>query len=391
MNDDAAAHNAEEHDLLLPALEIRQGPNRVLYSFAVDGKMLPLFTTVSRIQRHEAQKVKGYQRPEVLRHIAEIRDYLESPDPMIPNAVVVAFDQRVSFQAADVQPFGPGYCRVGTLVIPVRPGTPDEDKPGWIVDGQQRTAAIREARLETFPICVTAFITGDDQEQKEQFILVNSTKPLPKGLIYELLPDTAAKLPTLLQRRRFPTVLLEHLNYDEGSPLLGIIQTPTNPEGLIKDNSILGMLENSLTEGALHRFRDSRTGEGDLESMLVLLKRFWAAVRYVFADAWGLPPRKSRLMHGAGVVSLGFLMDAIADRHRREGIPSEAEFRDGLEQLREVCRWTSGYWDFGPGHERKWNEIQNTSKDIQLLANYLLTQYRRRVWNRDREFIAASG
>jgi hypothetical protein len=33
---------------------------------------------------------------------------------------------------------------------------------------------------------------------------------------------------------------------------------------------------------------------------------------------------------------------------------------------------------------RKWNEIQNTHKDIQLLANYLLVQYKSRVWNRAR-------
>ncbi len=45
-----------------------------------------------------------------------------------------------------------------------------------MVDGQQRSAAIREARVEAFPICVTAFITESAAEQRSQFILVNSTK-----------------------------------------------------------------------------------------------------------------------------------------------------------------------------------------------------------------------
>ena len=40
-----------------------------------------------------------------------------------------------------------------------------------------------------------------------------------------------------------------------------------------------------------------------------------------------------------------------------------------------------GFWDFGPGKQRRWNEVQNTSKDIQLLSNYLLVQYKSRVWN----------
>ena len=49
------------------------------------------------------------------------------------------------------------------------------------MDGQQRCAAIRDAKVDRFPICVTAFITDSDIEQRSQFILVNSTKPLPKG------------------------------------------------------------------------------------------------------------------------------------------------------------------------------------------------------------------
>ena len=365
----------------LPALEVTQGPNRRLYSFAVDGKLLSQFTTVSRVRRGARSVIEGYQRPEVLSHIAEIRAYLESESPMIPNAVVVAFDRRVAFEPAEGLA-GTEYSRFGTLVIPVDPALPEVERPGWVVDGQQRIAAIREARIDHFPVCVVAFITDDDQEQREQFILVNSTKPLPKGLIYELLPTTRAKLPSLLQHRRFPAHLLDRLNHEEGSPLRGLIRTPTVMEGLIKDNSVLKMLENSLSDGVLYRFRNAKDGGGDTEAMLRVLHAFWGAVAEVFHDAWRLPPRRSRLMHGAGIVSIGFVMDAIADRYRQTGLPGIEQFRQDLEPLRDICRWTDGYWDFGPGDQRKWNEIQNTHHDIQLLANYLLVQYKALVWNR---------
>jgi DGQHR domain-containing protein len=367
--------------LRFPALEVAQGARRTLYSFAVDGKALSQFTTISRVRRGERSSVEGYQRPEVLSHIAEIRAYLESENPMIPNAVVVAFDRRVRFEPAEGFP-GSAYSRVGTLVVPLDPSLPEEDRPGWVVDGQQRIAAIREARVDHFPVCVVAFITDDDQEQREQFILVNSTKPLPKGLIYELLPTTRAKLPSLLQHRRFPAYLLDRLNHDEGSPLRGMIRTPTVVNGLIKDNSVLKMLENSLSDGVLYRFRAGGDGGGDTDAMLRVLHAFWGAVAEVFPEAWGVPPRRSRLMHGAGIVSIGFVMDAIADRYRQSGLPALEQFRQDLEPLRGACRWTDGYWDFGPGVQRKWNEIQNTHRDIQLLANYLLVQYKARVWNR---------
>jgi DGQHR domain-containing protein len=375
---------SNNRELRIPALEVRQGPNRTLYSFALDGKQLPRFTTVSRIHRDDSAQLGGYQRPEVLSHIAEIRRYLESNNPMIPNALVIAFDKRVHFETTATLTTG-SYGRPGTLIIPIDDTWPDEDKPGWIVDGQQRSAAIREANIDSFPICITAFITDSDADQRSQFILVNSTKPLPKGLIYELLPATQGTLPGFLQTRRFPAHLLERLNHDPDSPLHSIIHTPTSPDGVIKDNSILRMLANSISDGALYRFRKAETGEGDIEAMLDMVKAFWTAVRGVFPDAWGLPPRHSRLMHGVGIVSLGFVMDAITDRHSRISVPSVDEFAGDLTAIKDICRWTHGYWDFGPQAQRKWNELQNTPKDIQLLTNYLLFEYKARVWSRPLE------
>lgn len=371
---------AEATELRVPAIEVTQSAGRRLYSFAVDGKLIPTFATVSRIRRNGIE-LEGYQRPEALSHIAEIRNYLESQSPMIPNAIVVAFDPRVRFEPASSGE-SCKYARTGTLVIPIDDDLENEEKPGFIVDGQQRLAAIRDAAIDAFPICVTAFVTNDIRQQTEQFILVNSTKPLPKGLIYELLSSTEATLPTLLQRRRFPAYLLDRLNRDEGSPLEKKIQTPTTPDGVIKDNSVLRMLENSLSDGVLYRFRALDSDDADAEKMLKVLRAFWGAVSDVFEDAWGLPPKRSRLMHGAGIVSLGFVMDAIAERHRAKGVPSPSDFEENLAPLKDVCRWTDGYWDFGPGCQRKWNEIQNTSKDIQLLANYLLVQYKSLVWNK---------
>jgi DGQHR domain-containing protein len=377
---DLAGVNNSHNELRLPALEVHQSDGRVLYSFAVDGKLLPSFAAVSRIHRDGDAQVEGYQRPEVVSHIASIRRYLESEAPMIPNALVVAFDKRVQFEPLHHVP-SVTYARPGTLIIPASTDLTDEDKPGWIVDGQQRSAAIRDARIDCFPVVVTAFITDSDEDQRSQFILVNSAKPLPKGLIYELLPATSGALPALLQTRRFPSVLLTRLNGQVRSPLYRKIRTPTTPEGIVKDNSILRMLENSLSDGALYSYRDPATGTGDEDKMLDLLVAFWTAVRDVFADAWDKPPRQSRLMHGVGIVSLGFIMDAIYDRYIRQRVPGADDFAHDLTELRELCRWTSGYWDLGPGAQRKWNELQNTSRDIQLLTNYLLCEYKARVWS----------
>lgn len=365
-----------QYELRLPAMEIRQGKKRRLYTFAIDGKQLPLFTTVSRVRRDDRQ-IEGYQRPEVLAHVGAIRSYIETEEPMIPNAIVIAFDTRVRFEPSGAST-DVSYVRPGVLVVPIDEDLDDADKPGWIVDGQQRCAAVREADVRSFPLCVTAFITASEGEQRAQFILVNSTKPLPKGLIYELLPSTEGPLPPALMRKRFPSFIVERLNFDQDSPFHGLVQTPTNPDGVVKDNSVLRMLENSLTDGALYYYRDAETGSGDIEEMLLILKPFWNAVRKVFEGAWGLPPRRSRLMHGVGIASLGYLMDTITDEYiSRSTLPDEADYIAELEPLVEACAWTTGYWHLGRDSLRRWNELQNTPKDIQLLSGHLLREHMR--------------
>lgn len=360
--------------LRLPALEICQGKNRRLYSFAVDGKQLHEFCTISRVSRHDGEGLNGYQRPEVVSHITQIRDYLESENPMLPNAIVVAFDDSVQFKAHSRNGNRDApFSRSGVLEIPIQAEVAEADKPGWIVDGQQRAAALRDARVDGFPVCVVGFIADGLEEQRQQFILVNATKPLPKGLIYELLPSTDGKLPLALQRRRHPALLSERLNFDEDSPLQGMIRTPTNGTGVIADNSMLKMIENSISDGVLYLY-------DDIEEQLNVLWQFWSSVKEVFPDAWGELPRKSRLMHGAGIISMGFLMDTIADRHRRKRDLTSKLFAKDLEPLRDVCRWTEGHWEFGEDNTLKWNEVQNVPRHIQLLSNYLLIQYRERVW-----------
>lgn len=364
-------------ELRLPTLKIDQGRGRVLFNFAVDGKLVPQIATVSRMRRDQNTELHGYQRPEVLSHVAAIRRYIETDaSPLLSNAIVMAFDERVRFEPALGDTLeGPGYIQAGTLIIPLIDG-PEQERPGFIVDGQQRCAAIRDAKIDRFPVSVNAFITSETTDQRSQFILVNSTKALPKGLIHELLPGASSALPTPLRVRQLPATLLERLNFDHvRSPLHRMIQTPTNPGGYIKDNSMLRMLENSLSDGALYQYRNDdclpRTGE-----MLSLLYNFWAAVGQVFPDAWNMPSRKSRLMHGAGIISMGYLMDAISHvRDNGQEIVSTEEFAADLKTVAEDCHWTEGEWIFLDGVVRKWNDIQNIPRDIQRLADLLQNRY----------------
>lgn len=355
---------ADQYELRLPCLRVLQG-DRALYSFAVDGKRLHDFATVARVGRGEDAEIAGYQRPEVLKHVKGIQRYLEKPGALLPNAIVVAFDDRVRFEPAEQVQTEVPYAGVGTLVVPVDETGHDGDKPGWIVDGQQRSAAIRDARLDEFPVCVVSFI-ADEQEQRAQFILVNNSRPLPKGLIHELLPSTQAELPLQLMRRRLPAEIVNRLNTDQGSPFRGLIATPTRPEGVMKDNAVLRMIENSIYNGALYRYRDGSSGGADVAAMLTHLNVFWNTVAATFPEAWGLLPRRSRLSHGVGIAAMGYVMDRLTEdvAPRDLGVACSR-----VNELRDAA-WTAGDWQFTDG-PRKWNSLQNTPNDVRLLTHHL--------------------
>jgi len=358
----------------IPAIEIRQGKGRPLYSFGIDGKKLLDIAQISRIGRNEEAKITGYQRPEVISHIKEIRAYLETESAILPNAIVVAFNTSVTFEPlkyADANK----TIRHGIITVPINTSEGVE-KPGWIVDGQQRSAAIRDADISEFAVFVTAFITDSIAEQKEQFILVNSTKPLPQGLILELLPGTEVRLSSKLEKKKTPTLLLQRLNSSSDSFLKGTIQTPTNPNGFIKDNSFLRMLENSMNDGALYRFTTFTKSDIKNDSSYLLLNSFWSAVAIVFNNAWGLKASQSRLTHGVGIISLGYMMDAIAEKYKALEVPPSEVFQAELQKIRKCCAWNQGEWDFGGGKKRQWNELQNISKDIEIISNYLLSLYK---------------
>jgi len=363
--------------LSLPAIEIRQGKQRI-YMFGIDGKELPRIATISRVHRDDEGDIGGYQRPEVLAHVGEIRRYLESEDPLLPNSLVIAFDRRVKFEPlAGAELNGQdGFTKTGRLIIPIDDSVPDESKPGWIVDGQQRTAAIREARIKSFPVSVVCFIAKNIEEQRAQFILVNETKPLPRPLIDELLPSTNGILPKRLALRVLPNRLIERLNTDEDSPLKGLIKTQTMPNGVMAGNSMIQALRNSLSDGALYQYRDPETGYGDIEQLLGVIKPFWAAVEEVFYGSWGKPARRSRLMHGTGVRSLTYLMDEIVMTRSSRARPTRRTFVDALELIKPICRWDHGFWNFNAGERRKWNDIQNLGRDRELVTKHLLTEYR---------------
>ena len=69
-------------------------------------------------------------------------------------------------------------------------------------------------------------------------------------------------------------------------------------------------------------------------------------------------------------------MDAICETRQMGKSITTQEFEEELATIQDFCQWTEGHWNFGDGDIRRWDQVQNTPSDINMLANFLLIKYR---------------
>ncbi|WP_318519999.1 DGQHR domain-containing protein DpdB [Photobacterium leiognathi] len=361
------------------AIKLNQSPENPVFITKMNRKEINNFCRIERIHRGDDNELYGYQRTHVLNHIEKIKEYINSDNSIIPNSVVICFDSSVTFT-----PF-PDNSDLGEISIPTLSNISTGNPPGFIVDGQQRIAALTSSYNDNFELPVSIFISDEPSFQRQQFILINAAKPLSKSLIYELLPHTESTLSYDMMKKKIPSKITQDLNFNPNSPLFKLIKMITNPNGIIADNSMIKMIDSSIRDGAIYDFRDLDNGNIQLKSYSSILKMisiFFEAVKNVFPDDWGLPPKKSRLFHGAGIQALGQLFDEFYYDfiHHEKKDDMLSFFEKQLHVIKPHCHWHEGYWNFGKDNDgieliKKWNQIQNLSKDINILTNHLVNIY----------------
>ena len=337
-----------------PAIFPIQNAKTQVFMFAATATDLFQFSSIELIGRTKEGKLNGFQRPQVVAHIKEIRAYLELEEAVLPNSIVVAF-----LGGVEITKTKDGSKRIKIYTDPASP-------PGYIVDGQQRLTALSQLPDKKFEVCVTGIICESEEELKKQFILINNSKPLPKQLIYELLPGVTG-LPSRLSSRAEAQRIVELLNYHPESSLIGQLKQQTHPTGIIQDTLIQKLILNSIAEGSIRRMLTN--SEGVFEAFQHL-SNYFAAIQSVFEEDWkDHTVKTSRLKHGVGLISLGYIFDHIRFTYDASSV---AEFEEHLQKVASHCCWTAGSWQFADDNQRPWNSLQNTNIDYMLVTRFLI-------------------
>lgn len=360
------------------ALRVKQPAETHLLLFTLTADQLQRISSVSRLGRNEQGNLEGYQRSIAEEHVRNIADYLETAGALMPHAVIVALSSVVRFEERRGPGNDDGAAIAGRLTIPIPMG--GETPPAWIVDGQQRATALSRLTDRSYPVPMAGFVTDSIELQRDQFIRVNSVKPLDKSLVTELLPEVVVPLSPRLSAKKVPSALVDLLNSADESPFKGLIRRPSSASKdrrstPVQDNSLVAAIQESLTatSGCLFPHRNLASGHTDHEAIWWYLVTFWTAVRDAFPEAWGRPPTESRLMHGCGIRAMGRLMDRMMASAVPFSESDVARVRNEMAAIAPHCHWTEGAWPELNGLE--WNELQNTPRHIRMLSNALIRVY----------------
>lgn len=361
------------------ALRIEQNEHTPLYLFALAAEEVGLVADVARISRDEAGKLIGYQRPERRNHVKQILEYLNSGEVLFPNGLILALPDTVRFRSSRGPSTTDGLATAGTLEIPLPADDETSPRPAWIVDGQQRSIALARTSNGRLAIPVAGFVAPTLEMQRDQFLRVNTVAPLPTNLVTELLPEVISAPSPRLSQRKMPSALVDMLNRDPESPFYGLIKRASTESddkrvAVVADNSLVEALKESLESpsGVLFPYRNMATGSTDTDGIRHVLLTYWGAVRETFPDAWGRPATKSKLMGGVGIRSMSRLMDRVMVHVDPADPSAEPQIRKELSYIADQCRWTSGTWEeLG----LPWDELQNVSKHISALSNFLARAY----------------
>ncbi|WP_287989230.1 DGQHR domain-containing protein DpdB [Piscinibacter sp.] len=363
--------------LVMNALLFKQG-NAKVFSFVMPGAQLTQIADLSRIKRDEKKdKLQGFQRAEIQKHVREITEYLDRGPALFPNAVILALSPEVPFtrkRGTKTAKLNVSGVEAGTLSIPVRA---EGEKVAWVVDGQQRSLALGRSKNGSILVPVVAFESSSIETHRQQFILVNRAKGLSQRLVNELLPETDdALLPRDLVASRVPSELCNLLNVTSKSPFfhrISRISEKTDKNAII-DSAVIRMIRDRVngTSGALLHLKGNGRDPANVREMYRLLAAYWSAVAATFPEAWALPPDKSRLTSAAGISVMGVMMDRICARVGYRQGDLDQLFRKELSSIARQCAWTSGRW---PEIGMEWNALESTSKSVARVVQHLGATY----------------
>jgi DGQHR domain-containing protein len=384
----------ENGSLERAAIMVRQPgvrTNREMYLFTLPAHdLLPIAYVFRRSYRPEF----AYQRMIREKRVRSIGAFLESGAALIPNAILIAFDEEV----ADEVRFSPNtdnpICGILTL--------PKKYCSAWIVDGQHRLYGFTRtkfckppddspAQKEKFELVVVGLKNLGREDQAKSFIDINDNQ---ERIDATLLCDLTTLTGDLKHHLTWPSLLVKELNSREPwKDRIRILEIEKD-----RPISLAGFAKFALANELLKLQKDKETGNRvytgplfayarfDIERSLVdqknskslhaqvgLLARYFAAIRQHIEQkrpgAWD-QPGKYGLTKTVAVNALLLVLNQILKSNRKRTILKNLDkYMAPVASLSFTSSMIAGYgtgWQAFRGLANRTIDVLNQHNKIQL-------------------------
>lgn len=329
------------------AIRIKQGRLEMF----VFGAKPSVLLKVGYVYRRASGKPSAYQRIVNRDRIKKISEFLSSPNALLPNAIIIAFDADPDIQK-DIS------YNDGKLYFPKKYCS------AWIIDGQHRVYGFLNTRFERideddseqdFKLPVVAFKNLDSLFQNRTFVSINYNQ---KKIDPTLLCDLAMDLPDLQNELTWPSRLVRELNrIDPLKNRVKISELDAGKPITVSSFARYGLLEgllgfdkkNRSYNGVLNTYAPIRPkalltnsdNQASFKKQTELLRRYFDAVEQNTRwsdekkDPWR-NTKKCSLLKATGINALLLVLSRIMEKYPRLEADIQESLPKYLRPLRKV-------------------------------------------------------
>jgi DGQHR domain-containing protein len=227
----------------------------------------------------------------------DIGEYVQKPDSVLPNSIVVNLTNDVRIESTARED------RV-TVVFPSEQG-----RYAYLLDGQHRVGGFEHSGGVEFDLPVVALHSAADQIAGKVFADINSKQEKVSDVH---LLDLYYQLKALPQDDAAVMDIVSLLNDDEDSPLEGRVKTMPGQKGFWIKNTFLKMiLQPYIGRGGILSQKTSA-------QQAIVFKAYFNAVKQLFPEAWG--SKKHVLTKAMGLeIMMSVFKDVVMLCHAHEG------------------------------------------------------------------------
>jgi len=393
--------------LRLTAEQIKMPDETIRYHFSCDGRLI---RSVAYVARLDALRREGNQRDEIPDHVSKIAQGIAS-GTNVPNAVLLVLkedmveeeipntNQDIPESSIVIRPLQDGWIesrhplfsdhiiqcwRPVEIDFPYRAAAFDSEKSAQIVDGQQRTAALSLVDIDETPYVTLSVIAipTDDDGARRIFEVANTSVKITTDFRRALLASTDDAQGYQAYEQQVAKAVSTLVLRDEESPFYKIVRHPgvryergNTPH--IPHNSLFSLVKEMLAAG-LGQFCETE------EEICTLIKRSFLKVKEKWPDEWNRKPSETKLMHGAGLRGIAFLIEQKLSQilTANEDIVNVSDERlwvgvsEMLDTLKERVIWSTSAMAGANEEVQRWfteNVLsrQNTPTDIAKIKDSL--------------------